>query len=89
MLPSIVALSEKRKRLVNACWSGIIRERVKALGRPDTQEERLAYLADFFDAVSGSDFLTGRGRNWKANFDWLFNESHFLKIVEGNYANCD
>lgn len=89
MLPSIVALTEKRKRLIDGRWKDIIPKRLAATGRPDTPEERLEYLGSFFDAVSESDFLTGRGRNWKANFEWLFTESHFLNVVEGNYANRD
>lgn len=41
-----------------------------------------------FEKASKSDFLNGvNQRSWKANFDWLINESNFLKVLEGNYDN--
>ena len=35
-----------------------------------------------------SDFLCGiNPKAWKADFDWLFNPTNFLKIMEGKYDN--
>jgi len=37
-----------------------------------------------------SDFLCGiNEKAWKADFDWIFNPSNFLKIMEGKYDNKD
>lgn len=40
--------------------------------------------------VERSSFLcgeTGSGRNWKASFDFLLQQSSFLKVLEGQYGN--
>jgi hypothetical protein len=35
-----------------------------------------------------SDFLCGNNpKFWKADFDWIFNPTNFLKIMEGKYDN--
>ena len=35
-----------------------------------------------------SDFLCGvNSKTWKADFDWIFNPTNFLKIMEGKYDN--
>lgn len=35
-----------------------------------------------------SDFLCGiNDKAWKADFDWIFNPTNFLKIMEGKYEN--
>jgi len=35
-----------------------------------------------------SDFLCGiNPKAWKADFDWIFNPTNFLKIMEGKYEN--
>jgi uncharacterized protein YdaU (DUF1376 family) len=35
-----------------------------------------------------SDFLCGINQKaWKADFDWIFNPTNFLKIMEGKYEN--
>jgi len=34
-----------------------------------------------------SDFCNGTETKWKCSFDWIFNKSNFLKIIEGNYDN--
>ena len=39
-----------------------------------------------FDLVLNSPFLLGENnRNWRADFDWIFKPSNFVKILEGNY----
>ena len=40
-----------------------------------------------FKQVEASDFLTGRNGKWRASFDWLLEESHIIKVLEGNYDN--
>lgn len=39
------------------------------------------------DMVRGSDFLTGKKSEWKADFDFLVTASKFVKVMEGSYAN--
>ena len=43
---------------------------------------------DIFERVEKSDFLSGRNGKWSnCGFDWIFNPSNFVKIIEGNYDN--
>lgn len=34
-----------------------------------------------------SDFCTGKNGNWKADFDFLCQQSSFIKLIEGSYSN--
>jgi hypothetical protein len=53
-----------------------------------SETEALAWFGKFFDAVSQSDFLTGRSGQWSAcNFAWLVKADNFAKVVQGNYEN--
>ena len=39
-----------------------------------------------FQKAEASSFLKGdNNRKWKANFDWLLNETNFAKVLDGNY----
>lgn len=39
-----------------------------------------------FRKAEASSFLKGKNnRGWKANFDWLLNETNFAKVLDGNY----
>ena len=45
-------------------------------------------VLEVIKTASTSQFLTGNNpRNWNANFDWIFKEANFIKILEGNYSN--
>ena len=37
--------------------------------------------------ASNNNFLNGNETKFRANFDWIFNKTNFLKILEGNYEN--
>lgn len=81
VLPRVADLSAKRKALVRARWQGI---------KPESVDDGLNEFKCFFDIVSKSKFLTGQstnggGRPFRANFEWLMNESNYLKVIEGNY----
>lgn len=39
------------------------------------------------DKLEASDFCTGRKNGWKANIDFVLQESSFTKLMEGNYDN--
>jgi len=71
-LPKVKALSEARKKAINA--------RVK--------EHGIDLVREAFITAQESDFLCGRsGDKWKASFDWIMNPNNFIKVIEGNYIN--
>lgn len=71
-LPRVRVFSEKRKKAMKA--------RIK--------EHGLDVVEDMLKLVYSSSFLQGDNReNWTADFDWIFNKSNFIKIIEGNYQN--
>ena len=78
-LATIDGLSETRKKHLKARWN--YSEKTKSL----------EWWEKYFNFITESDFLMGRSpvrpgkRAWKASFDWVINESNFLKIKEGNY----
>lgn len=77
-LPKIAKLTEARKQK--------IRSRLDEFGCQP--EEWLTTAETLFKRVQASDFLTGRKTDWKASFDWLFeNGKNWVKVTEGNYDN--
>ena len=71
-LPKVKALSEARKKAINA--------RVKEYG--------IDLVHEAFINAQESEFLSGRGGDkWKASFDWIMNPNNFIKVIEGNYSN--
>jgi hypothetical protein len=70
--PKIKSMPEKRKKIIKA--------RVR--------EYDLETIGLVLNKASQSAFLNGDSPNgWTANFDWIFNQSNFLKILEDNYIN--
>lgn len=50
----------------------------------------LSIFEELFHKAEDSDFLKGKNdRNWKADFDWLMNETNMAKVLEDKYANKD
>lgn len=43
---------------------------------------------DYFERVEASDFLTGRVKEWRADFDWIMQPKNAVKIIEGSYYNA-
>lgn len=70
-LPKATALTEKRKKVINA--------RLK--------QHSMVEIEEVFLIAESSDFLKGVNGKWKATFDWLMNENNFVKVLEGNYNN--
>lgn len=70
-LPKASNLTDGRKR--------IIRARLK--------EYSFEQIIDVFKKTQGSDFLTGKVKNWKADFNWILKAENFVKILEGSYEN--
>lgn len=63
----------------------------KSAMRARLKEFNQKQIVEVFRRVEASDFLTRRSSNngsWPgATFDWIFNQTNFLKILEGNYDN--
>lgn len=73
-LPRVQVLSDKRKTS--------IKNRLN-----DHGEEKVLKVIEM---AGDSKFLSGDNpKNWTADFDWIFNPTNFIKIMEGNYKNRD
>lgn len=69
--PKVKKLTKQREKAINA--------RLKDYTEDDFRK--------LFTMAEESNFLKGSDGGWKANFDWLINESNMVKVLEGNYAN--
>ena len=50
----------------------------------------ISIFTELFRKAEDSDFLKGKNdRNWKADFDWMMNETNMAKILEDKYTNKD
>ena len=78
-LPEVVVVNESRKRAVSARWREVV-----TADKLDRQGG-LDFFRWYFGMVKDSKFLTGRSKDWKADFDFLFNASKFPRIIEGTY----
>lgn len=72
-LPAPQKLTAGREATLRRVW--------KELG------EDMAAWDAFLSRVEASDFLTGRKKDWRADFDWILKPANFAKIQEGNYDN--
>ena len=71
-LPKVQKISEPRKRT--------IKTRLKTYSVEDFET--------LFKKAEASNFLTGGGnKGWKANFDWLLEEKHMVKVLEDSYID--
>jgi predicted transcriptional regulator len=70
-LPKVKKLTDGRKK--------VIRARLNQFS--------LEHIEEVFAIAESSDFLKGANGKWNASFDWLMNESNFVKVLEGNYNN--
>lgn len=73
-LPKIKTLNETRKRRIDKAD-----EIVKAVGN--------GTFDDLFTKIQASDFLTGKVKDWRADFDWIMKPENLQKILEGVYDN--
>lgn len=88
-LRRVMALTDARKRTINARWREFCKE-----DDLKTTAEALESFEWYFQEVSKSRFLMGystpgpgRDRPFKADFDWLMCPTNFLKVCEGKYSN--
>jgi hypothetical protein len=81
-LASVKIWTEKRKAVLKSRW----------VEEPDRQ--CLEWWENYFNEISLSDFLTGRvngngKKPFKADLEWMINQSNMVKILEGKYSNVE
>lgn len=73
-LPKAIKMTDERRRHLKA--------------RLESHSEDDIKMA--FVKAEESDFLSGREKDWHANFDWIIKkENNLVKILEGHYDNRD
>ena len=72
-LPRVMKWTKTREKHLKARWNG------------NDEMQSVEAWEKFFKHIRKSDFLMGRSTTWKADFDWIINESNFTKIYEGKY----
>jgi phage replication O-like protein O len=88
-LNKVVEITEKRKNNITWRWNKFATRKNKS-GEP----LGMRVFEELFTRANDSDFLSGRvedkrgyKKQWKANFDWLIEESNLIKVLEGQYDN--
>lgn len=70
LLPPVKKLTASRKSAINA--------RLKEYG--------LQTIYELFERVARNEFFSGNNsRGWRADFDWIMEPKHFIRIMEGVY----
>lgn len=79
-LPKVKVMTSKRKSQIQQRW------------RAAEQHQNVEFWQRYFNYVSRSDFLMGRvapsgdrGKPFRADLEWLTNETNFAKVIEGKY----
>jgi hypothetical protein len=71
-MSKVAKLSNERKKHISARF----------------KEFNLDIIIDVIKKAGKSDFLCGENpKKWKADFDWIFSPTNFIKIMEGKYDN--
>lgn len=71
-LPRVQNITPQRRKAIMAA--------LKQLGDTD--------ISELFRKTAASDWLSGRNnKGWSADFDWVLEPSHLVRIMEGNYDN--
>lgn len=68
-LQKVVKLTDKRKKQIAKMKKKYSLDDIKTV----------------FEKAENSKFLTGQINDFRACFDWLINETNFIKVLEGNY----
>lgn len=84
MLPRVEVMSDTRKRALSARWRQVCSD-PGIRSSSDPRKDALDWFDWYFQRVASSKFLTGRAKDWRADFDFLFNPQKFAKVVEGHY----
>ena len=84
MLPHVEVLNTSRKRAISARWHEVLSD-CDIRKEPDSRSAALDWFDWFFGHCVKSKFLTGKAKDWRADFDFLMSANKFAKIVEGSY----
>lgn len=85
-LPRVKSLSAQRQTLARGRWREAWQSE-KRNHRPRDQTALLAYFRRYFSLVRECDFLMGRVKDWRADFEWLLRPSNFAKVIEDRYLS--
>lgn len=84
MLPRVEVVNDSRKRAMSARWREVVTDPdIRKAENP--RDAALEWFDWFFGHVAKSAFLTGRSKDWHADFDFLMTPTKFAKVVEGSY----
>ena len=84
MLPRVEVVNDSRKRALSARWREVVTD-ADIRKANDQRAAGLDWFAWFFGHAARSKFLTGKAKDWRADFDFLLTPSKFAKVVEGSY----
>lgn len=84
MLPRVEVVNDSRKRSLAARWREVVTD-PDIRKATDVRAAGLDWFAWFFGHCAKSRFLTGKAKDWRADFDFLMTPSKFAKAVEGSY----
>lgn len=83
-LPRVEILNDSRKRAISARWREVCTDN-DIRKAADVRRAALDWFAWYFDFAAKSRFLTGRAKDWRADFDFLMTPTKFAKVLEGHY----
>lgn len=84
MLPRVEVVNDSRKRALSARWRDVVTD-ADIRKSDDVRAAALDWFGWFFSHAAKSKFLTGKAKDWRADFDFLMTQSKFAKVVEGSY----
>jgi len=73
-LAEIKKWTNTRKKHLQVCWS-------------DSTRQNIDWWKEYFQEVRGSPFLMGKIKEFRADLEWLTNETNLVKVLEGKYKN--
>ena len=71
-LPRVRSCGLKRKRKIQLAWK---------------RKPARNFWVDLIKLVNESDFLSGRVKDWRADFEFILSDENVDKILDGKYAN--
>lgn len=86
MLPRVEVMNAGRRKSIAARWKEVISD-PDIRKSDDIRAAALEWFDWYFSHAARSKFLTGRDKDWRADFDFLVTQSKFAKVVEGSYHN--
>jgi hypothetical protein len=84
MLPRVEVLNDSRRRALSARWKDVINDQ-EINTAADSRQAAIEWFVWYFERVASSRFLTGKAKDWRADFDFLLSPMKFAKVVEGHY----